>query len=102
MFPLLFVLHPSQGHWRWAIYHTSEQGLRENPSQDGAINAGLQPTREAADDIGQQCLYTLLSFISLTKGQAPVTALSFDHDLVPAGVPLTAHQGAANFVQMGV
>lgn len=99
MFPLLFVLHPVPAHgvWRWAIYHVSEKEMLANP-RAGCVNAGLQPTREAADDIGQQCLYTLLHFAALLKHSAPVTALTYDADLVPdvPGAPLMAH-----LLQMG-
>ena len=105
MIPVLFVLHPVPKHgvWRWAIYHTIERAMRENP-RSGCINAGLQPTKAAADDIGQQCLYSILSFASLFGRQVQVTALDYDYDLVPdiPDVPLMAHQGGANFVQMGV
>lgn len=101
MFPLLFVLHPHQHGWRWAIYRVDERTMLANP-RAGCVNAGFQRTKQEADDIGQQCLYTLLSFVSLLGHNAPVTARTYDTDLTPPDVPLTAHQGSNNFVQMGV
>lgn len=101
MFPLLFVLHPHQHGWRWAIYHVSERDMLANP-RAGCVNAGFQLSRHEADDIGQQCLYTLLSFGSKLGHKLPVKAFTYDFDLTPPDVPLTAYQGANNFVQMGV
>lgn len=102
---MLFVLHPVPKHnvWRWAIYHVDERTMLANP-RSGCINAGLQPTKVEADDIGQQCLYSILSFASLLGQNIAVKACTYDVDLVPdiPDAPLLAHQGGKNFVQMNV
>lgn len=101
MIRLLFVLHPHQHGWRWAIYHVSERDMLANP-RSGCINSGFQLSQPAADDIGQQCLYTLLGFISKTGGRHHVTARTYDTDLTPPDVQLQALQVSDNILQMGV
>ena len=75
--------------------------MLQNP-RSGCLNSGFQLTRTDADSIGQQCLYTVLSFISKAGGQHHVEARTYDTDLTPPDVPLTAQQVSPHILQMGV
>jgi hypothetical protein len=100
MFPLLFVLHPHQHGWRWAIYRVPEQEMLANP-RAGCINAGFELTKDEANLRGQDCLASVTQFAAAIGVAAPVTPFTYNTDLTPPDVPLSWHlKGDA--LQMGV
>ena len=80
--PLLFVLHPHLHGCRWAIMRATVEELIARPTV-GCINAGFGDTKEAADQLGQLALYSILSFASTIQVQCPVSNVSLDYDPVP-------------------
>lgn len=100
MFPLLFVLHPHQHGWRWAIYRVPEAEMLDNP-RAGCINSGHCGTKDAANLYGQDCLATLTQFAAAIGVATQVIPLTYNTDLTPPDVPMMWHlKGDA--VQMGV
>lgn len=90
--PLLFVLHPHLGGWRWAIMSATVDELLTEPGQR-CINAGREDTREAADTFGQSSLYSILTFAHRVGVQCQVSTVSLDADPFPA--PAAADPGEA-------
>ena len=84
--PLLFVLHPHLGGWRWAIMRATLEELLAEPTRR-CVNAGREDTREAADTIGQYGLYSILSFAAGIGVTCPVSNVSLDYDPIPEPTP---------------
>ena len=103
VFPLLFVLHPHLGGWRWAIMSATVEELLAEPTRR-CVNAKWCATRDEADERGQDALYSILSFASRLEPQVvtPVSNVSLDHDPIPvAFVPGDAVQVSPQVLQIG-
>lgn len=93
---LLFVLHPHQNGWRWAIMRANVAELMAEPTQrcinaahvpDGSVLDGLTDTKTIADKIGQHALYTLLHFGHLCGVNFPVESVTLDYDPITSPAP---------------
>jgi hypothetical protein len=99
---LVFLLHPHQHGWRWAIYWAKPDNVTDRPLEQ-CVNAGFEATRDEADRRGQDCLYTVLAFMARTGRPVPkVEPITLDSDPLPPAAQLSAVQVADNVVQIGV
>lgn len=97
---LLFVLHPFQHGWRWAIYLATRAQFDADPLSN-CVNAGFQVEQADADAEGQTCLYTVISFCSRIRVKVQTVPVTLDHDPLPV-VEIEAVQVSPEVVQMGV
>ena len=81
MAPLIYMLHRHRGGWRWAVHHAWESQVNDNPLA-GCINAGWAETEEAADELGQVVLYSMLKWFHLAGLKATVVNLRPETDPV--------------------
>lgn len=97
---LVFMLHPHRWGWRWAIYWASPEQAEAEPLER-CVNAGFEADKDEADRRGQDCLYTVLSWMGRTKRRVPpVVPVTLDSDPLP-DVPMEFVQVTDQVVQMG-